>query len=170
MKGICNHMRAVDLLRLLPFIDDERIGVIGHSLGGYNALFIAAFDERLKVVVTSCGFTSFVKYRSGDLTGWSHRGHMPRIATVYGKGPKRMPFEFSEVLAAIAPRAPFINAPLHDDIFDVSGVEDCVASALPVYSLSDESHGIIVHHPTSKHAFPQEVRNAAYRFVDKVLG
>ena len=82
MKGIWNHIRCVDLLQSLPFVDRERIGVIGHSLGGYNALFVAAFDERLKVVVTSCGFTSFVKYRGGDLTGWCHRGHMPRIATV----------------------------------------------------------------------------------------
>ncbi|MFA4029267.1 MAG: hypothetical protein GDYSWBUE_002098, partial [Candidatus Fervidibacterota bacterium] len=71
MKGIWNHIRCVDLLQSLPFVDGERIGVIGHSLGGYNALFVAAFDERLKVIVTSCGFTSFVKYRGGDLTGWS---------------------------------------------------------------------------------------------------
>lgn len=170
MKGIWNHMRAVDLLQSLPLVDSERIGVIGHSLGGYNALFVAAFDERLKVVVTSCGFTSFVKYRGGDLTGWSHRGHMPRIASVYSKDPKKMPFEFSEVLAAIAPRALFINAPIHDDIFDVSGVGDCVAAALPVYSLFDEGHGIIVHHPNSKHDFPPEVRDAAYQFIDRVLG
>lgn len=169
MKGIWNHIRCVDLLQSLPFVDSERIGVIGHSLGGYNALFVAAFDERLKVVVSSCGFTSFVKYRGGDLTGWSHRGHMPRIATVYGKDPKRMPSEFSEVLAAIAPRALFINAPLHDDIFDVSGVGDCIAAALSIYALFGEGHGIAVHYPNSKHDFPSEVRDAAYRFIDKVL-
>lgn len=170
MKGIWNHMRAIDILQALPFVDGNRIGVIGHSLGGYNALFVAAFDERLKVVVTSCGFTSFAKYRGGDLTGWSHRGHMPRIATVYAKNPKMMPFEFSEVLGAIAPRALFINAPLHDDIFDVAGVGDCVAAALPVYALFGEGHGIVVHHPCCKHDLPPEVRKAAYRFVSTVLG
>ncbi len=37
----------------------KRIGVIGHSLGGHNAIFTATFDERLKAVVTSCGFTGF---------------------------------------------------------------------------------------------------------------
>lgn len=169
MKGIWNHIRCVDLLQSLPFVNGERIGVIGHSLGGYNALFVAAFDERLKVIVTSCGFTSFVKYRGGDLTGWSHRGHMPRIATAYSKDPKQMPFEFSEVLAAIAPRALFINAPLHDDIFDVSGVGDCIAAALQVYALFGEGHGIVVYHPNSKHGFPPKVREAAYKFVDDVL-
>ncbi len=169
MKGIWNHMRAVDLLQSLPFVDGERIGVVGHSLGGYNALFLAAFDERVKVVVSSCGFTSFVKYRGGDLTGWSHRGHMPRIASVYGKDPSKMPFEFSEVLAAIAPRALFINAPLHDDIFDVTGVGDCVAAALAVYALFDRGDGLVVHYPCGGHDFHPEVREAAYQFLDTVL-
>src|SRR5258706_13070069 len=39
MKGIWNHMRAVDLLASLPEVDSGRIGAIRHSLGGHNALF-----------------------------------------------------------------------------------------------------------------------------------
>ena len=101
MKGIWNHRCAVDLLESLPQVDPRRIGVIGHSLGGHNALFVAAFDPRFKAVITSCGFNSFFKYCGGDLTGWSHAGYMPRIASVYGKDPKQMPFDFTEVLAAL---------------------------------------------------------------------
>jgi hypothetical protein len=37
----------------------ERIGCIGHSLGGHNSLFTAVFDSRIKIVVTSCGFDAF---------------------------------------------------------------------------------------------------------------
>ena len=133
MKGIVNHRRAIDLLQSLPEVDPQRIGVIGHSLGGHNALFLAAFDDRVKVIVTSCGFTSFPKYMNGDLSGWSHKGYMPRIADQFGKDPRRMPFDFSDILIALAPRAVFINAPLRDDNFEVSGVRDCVAAALPVY-------------------------------------
>src|SRR5688572_21802570 len=43
MKGIVNHRRAIDLLQSLPEVDGSRIGVIGHSRGGHNALFFAAF-------------------------------------------------------------------------------------------------------------------------------
>ena len=67
MKGIWNHMRAVDLLQSLPEVDPERIGVIGHSLGGHNSIFVAVFDPRIKAVVSSCGFNAFPKYMGGDL-------------------------------------------------------------------------------------------------------
>ncbi len=59
MKGIFNHMRCVDYLISRAEVDPERIGVIGHSLGGHNSLFVAAFDERIKVIVSSCGWTPF---------------------------------------------------------------------------------------------------------------
>ena len=59
MKGIWNHMRAVDVLTELAMVDPERVGCIGHSLGAHNALFLAAFDTRLRAVVSSCGFTRF---------------------------------------------------------------------------------------------------------------
>ncbi|MDY0099707.1 MAG: alpha/beta fold hydrolase [Bacteroidales bacterium] len=169
MKGIWNHMAAIDLLQSLPEVDPERIGCIGHSLGGHNALFLAVFDQRVKAVVTSCGFTSFFKYYGGDLSGWSHEGYMPRIAAVYEKDPGRMPFDFTGVLGALAPRAVFINAPLRDNNFDVSGVYDCVNAAKPVYKFLKASDKIIMRNPDAPHDFPDEVRELSYDFFDKEL-
>lgn len=161
MKGIWNHMRAIDVLQSLPEVDGTRIGAVGHSLGGHNALFLAAFDARVKAVVSSCGFTSFEKYMKGDLTGWSHRGYMPLIADVYGKSPARMPFDFSDVLQAIQPRAIFINAPLRDSNFDASGVDDSVRRA--------GGTGIVVVHPDAGHSFPDEVREQAWNWLEAQL-
>jgi dienelactone hydrolase len=169
MKGIWNHLRAVDVLVSLPQVDPERIAAIGHSLGGHNSIFAALFDPRIRAVVTSCGFTSFKKYYGGDLTGWSHKGYMPKIATVYGKDPARMPFDFSELLGVLAPRPVFINAPLKDDNFEVSGVDDCVRAAEPVYDLFGAKDAIVVVHPDTGHSFPPEIRQQAYDFLDRVL-
>ncbi len=169
MKGIFNHMRAVDMLASLPQVDKTRIGAIGHSLGGHNSLFVAAFDPRIKAVVTSCGFNSFYKYYGGDLTGWSHKGYMPRIASEFGKDPKQMPFDWTETLAAIAPRAVFINAPMRDDNFEVSGVKDCLAAAAPVFELLGAKEKLVAVHPDCGHDFPPDVRQQAYEFLDKNL-
>jgi dienelactone hydrolase len=169
MKGIWNHSRAVDVLTALPEVDPARIGVIGHSLGGHNSLFVAAFDTRIKAAVTSCGFTAFPKYMKGNLAGWSHKGYMPRIASEYGNDPKRMPFDFTEILGAIAPRKVFICAPLKDANFEVSGVRDCAAAATPVYELLGEKEGVTAVYPEATHDFPTEVRKQAYEFLDAAL-
>ncbi len=169
MKGIWNHMRGVNLLQALPEVDGSRIGCIGHSLGGHNALFVAAFDPRIKVVVPSCGFNSFFKYCKGDLTGWSHKGYMPRIASEYNRDAARMPFDFTEILGALAPRAVFINAPLGDSNFEVSGVRDCVQAARPVYRLLEADDKLEVVYPNAGHDFPAATRLQAYAFIDRHL-
>jgi len=170
MKGIVNHMRAVDVLLTLRQVDPQRIAACGHSLGGHNALFLAAFDTRVRAAVTSCGFTSFPRYYGGDLTGWSHKGYMPRIAEVFGKSPERMPFDFPEILGLIAPRALFINAPVRDANFDVTGVRDCVRSARAVYeSIYRRPQALAVEYPEAGHDFPAEVRQRAYEFIERWL-
>ena len=169
MKGIWNHMRAVDLLQSLPEVDPNRVGCIGHSLGGHNTIYVGAFDTRIKVMVSSCGFNSFFKYDGGNLTGWSHRGYMPCIADVYGKNPAQMPFDFTEVAAALAPRAFFVNAPLSDSNFEVSGVRDCIDAAMPVYKLFGAEDRLVAVYPDAQHDFPPEAREEAYEFVDKIL-
>lgn len=171
MKGIVNHRRGVDLLASLPGVDAARIGVIGHSLGGHNALFLAAFEPRVRAVVSSCGFNVFAKHNHGDVSAWSSRYYMPRIKTEYGDDPARIPFDFTELLAALAPRAVFVNAPLHDaPDFEVSGVRDCVRAARPVFrDLYRADDKLRVEYPDAGHTFPPAQRSAAYDFLDRHL-
>jgi dienelactone hydrolase len=169
MKGIWNHMRAVDVLQSLAGVDPGRIGCIGHSLGGHNTLFLAAFDARIGAAVSSCGFNSFFKYKGGSLAGWSHSGYMPRIASVYGDDPKKVPFDFPEIVSALAPRPLFISAPENDANFEVSGVKDCAAAARPVYERLGAKDALVVTHPAGGHDFDRASRGAAYDFLDKAL-
>jgi dienelactone hydrolase len=168
-KAIWNHERAIDLLETLPEVDPRRIGAIGHSLGGHNAIFLAVTDPRVKAVVTSCGFNAFQKYYHGNLKGWSHAGYMPRIDALFGCDPLRMPFDFTELLAAIAPRPVFINAPRHDENFELSGVHDCLSAARPVYRLFDAQSALVARHPDCGHSFPRQIREEAYNWLDEVL-
>lgn len=170
MKGIVNHIRAVDVLQSLPQVAKDRIGAIGHSLGGHNTLFVAAFDSRIKAMVTSCGFTSFGKYYNGDLTGWAGNRYMPLIAEKYGKDPARMPFDFPGILASLAPRPIFINAPLRDSNFEVSGVKDCVGMAESVYSrVFKARNSLMAVYPDTGHEFPTEIRKRAWSFLNQWL-
>jgi pimeloyl-ACP methyl ester carboxylesterase len=169
MKAVWNNMAAVDLLQTLPEVDPARIGCIGHSLGGHNAMFTAAFDTRIRATVSNCGFTSFPRYYRGNLRGWTSARYMPRIEKVYGLKPERVPFDFPEVVAVFAPRAFLAVAPLHDDNFEVSGVKDCIAAARPVYALLGAGDRLAALYPDCRHDFPPEARRAAYEWLDRWL-
>ena len=170
MKGVFNHMRAVDLLQSRDDVDGERIGVIGHSLGGHNALFLATFDERVKAVVSSCGWTPFGDYYGGKIAGWTSDRYMPRLRDAYHLDAKQVPFDFAEVVAAIAPRWFFSSSPVKDDNFAVAGVKKAAAAAQPVYDLLSSGERLQVRYPECGHDFPPEVREEAYAFLDKAMG
>lgn len=165
MKGIVNHIRAVDLLLSLRQVDRHRIAAIGHSLGGHNALFVAAFDPRIRAVVTSCGFTAMSHYYGGNLKGWSSPRYMPLISAVYHNSPRNLPFDFSDIFNAIASRAVFVNAPLHDSNFDVVGVDETIEKVKQNFPPGR----LVVAHPDCGHDFPPAVRQQAYRFLDEHL-
>lgn len=169
MKAIWNNVRGVDLLVALDEVDAERLGVIGHSLGGHNAIFTAVFEPRLKAVVTSCGFTGFRHYYGGNLQGWTSARYMPRIREVYHNDPAQVPFDFHELIASLAPRAIFVNAPLHDDNFDVAGVRAVMAASQPVYKLHDAATKQRTVHPDAPHEFPEAIRAEAYDWLDEQL-
>jgi dienelactone hydrolase len=169
MKAIWNNQRAIDLLEATPEVDKDHIGVIGHSLGGHNALFTAVFDERLKAVISSCGFTPFHDYYGGKLAGWTSDRYMPRIRDIYHNNPDEVPFDFTEIIAALAPRAFFSNSPLHDSNFDIAGVRKAFAAVEPVYSLFGATNRLSLVTPDAPHDFPQSVRQAAYDWLDTIL-
>jgi pimeloyl-ACP methyl ester carboxylesterase len=170
MKAIWNNLRAVDVLEAIPAVDPDRMGVIGHSLGGHNALFTAVFDLRLNAVVSSCGFTPFHDYMGGKLAGWTSDRYMPRIRDIYRNDPDLVPFEFQEIVAALAPRAFFSNSPTGDDNFDIGGVKKAFAEARQVYDLLDvKADRLHVEIPEAGHDFPPDVREKAYKWLEGQL-
>lgn len=166
MKAIWDNVRAVDLLESLPEVDAARLGVIGHSLGGHNAMFTAVFEPRLRVIVSSCGFTTF---RKDDLPSWTGKVYMPRIAGAFGNDAARVPFDFPEIVSAFASR-PFLTCSAEGDTdFDVSGVRDVLAAARPVYALHGQAGNLVGYYPKGPHAFPDDARKVAYDFLDQHL-
>ncbi|MDG2125505.1 MAG: alpha/beta fold hydrolase [Verrucomicrobiales bacterium] len=170
MKGIWDHLRCVDLLVETSEVDGGRIGAIGHSLGGHNAIFLGLYDRRVKVVVSSCGWTPFRDYYEGRLSGWSGARYLPRIEAEYGADPGRVPFDFYGLVAALAPRAFFSNSPTGDGNFEYRGVEKVVPGARAIYSLYGVPEKLRLVFPECGHDFPEEVRFEAYRFLGRELG
>jgi|694.fasta_scaffold95961_2 hypothetical protein len=169
MKAIWDNMRAIDLMLQLGWVDEGKIGCIGHSLGGHNAIFTSVFDQRIRAVVSSCGFTRFHKYYNGELKGWTSDRYMPRISSEYANDPNRVPFDFPELIAGLAPRGFFTSSPVRDDNFDADGVRDTMKEAEFVYKLFNADGRLQAIYPDSAHDFPPAARDLAYRFLGDQL-
>lgn len=178
MAAIHYHMRCVDLLSSRPDVDRERIGVIGHSLGGHNAMFVGAFDERLKVVVTSSGWTQMEYYDIGPSASERYGGrlgpyaqdrYMPLVREKYKLDGNLIPINYHEMIALLAPRAFFSNSPINDANFDVKGVIKGMKMAEEVFQFFGAGDQLQVRYPEAEHDFPTKVRLEAYEFIDHIL-
>jgi hypothetical protein len=166
MKAIWDNIRGLDLLDSLPYVQAGKYGVIGHSLGGHNAIFTAAFDERIQAVITSCGFDSFRDYMNGNIHGWTSERYMPGLLEY---SLEEIPFDFHELIGALAPRHVFVSAPFYDHNFQWRSVHQIERAAAAVYRLYQAPRRLRVEHPRSGHDFPEETRLQAYEMLDEVL-
>jgi dienelactone hydrolase len=169
MKAIWDNIRALDVLETLPFVQAGNFAAIGTSLGGHNAIFTAVFEPRIRVVVASCAFDSFLEYAATPWApgkGWAQGRYMPRIMDFPRE---RVPFDFHELAGALAPRAFLISAPVRDANFAWRSAARIAAAALPVYHLHGAGGLLRILHPDAAHEFPPDVRETAYAWIAQHL-
>jgi hypothetical protein len=173
LKAVWDNLRGLDLLESLPYVRRGGFGAIGHSLGGHNSVYTAVFDERIKVVVSSCGLDSFLDYYSerGDAVwqpekGWCQLRYMPRLADYAGRVAD-IPFDFHELIGALAPRVCFISAPVKDSNFKWDSVGRVAAAAAQIYRLFGKPENLVVAHPDCDHDFPDAMREKAYEILNQ---
>lgn len=166
-KFTFEHSIAVDVLVGLDEVDPERIGAVGHSLGGHGTMFLAAYDTRIRAAAGNCS-ASFFRHNAG-VEHWArdhwyvYLGHI-RPALLRGELP---PIDFHEIISLVAPRA----------YLDVSGLNDgapltqrqrtlMLLKVADVYELLGvpENFAFFIH--GRGHAVPHESRELIYGFLD----
>ena len=137
-KMLYDAMRGVDVLESLPQVDRTRIGAIGHSLGAKEALYLAAFDERIKAAAASEGGIGF---RS---TNWDASWYLGEAI----RDPE-FPLNHHQLLGLIAPR-PFLilGGESGPGAADGDRSWPLINAALPVWKLYGEPTrlGLLNHH------------------------
>jgi hypothetical protein len=144
-KMLYDALIAVDILAAHPEVDHTRLGAIGHSLGAKEALYIAAFDDRIQATVSSEGGIG------AKFSNWEAPWYL-------GPSIKEATFthEHHELLAMVAPR-PFLL--LGGNSADGDRGWPFIAAALPVYELYSKPArlGQFVH--GKGHAVPPEAEH-----------
>ncbi len=172
-KMITDVRGAVDALSNLDFIDGSQILVAGYSLGANVGLYAAAMDERIAGVVSVAGFTP-MRTNTEDkgtegIKAVSHlHGLIPRLGFFAGNE-NRIPYDYHEILACIAPRPMLIIAPSMDKDAVLNDVSKCVSEATRVYSLYGDQDKIGIFIPDDYNRYSQEMREKTFSWLKDIL-
>jgi hypothetical protein len=93
---------------------------------------------------------------------------MPKLAGYRGRL-EQIPFDFHEMIGALAPRHVLIIAPIKDHNFRAESVDRIVVSAKSIFALYGHPDRLRVEHPDCEHDFPKEMRDKSYALIDSVL-
>ncbi|MGH3730059.1 MAG: alpha/beta hydrolase family protein [Micromonosporaceae bacterium] len=168
-RMLVDHRQALDLLCALEVVDPDRIGAIGHSLGGYNAIFLAGLDERVRAVVASCGFSVFAD--DPEPNRWGERewfSHLPALTRDLDEG--EVPFEWHEIAALVAPRPMFAWCTQKDETFPHwPAIAAGMAEVDKLYRVLGHPEKFEFLPGEGSHTFPPPARQSGYAFLDRWL-
>ena len=154
-RMVFDSIRAADFLVSLPNVDTNNIGGIGHSLGGKQVFYAAAFDSRYKAVVSSEGGIGL------GFSNWEAPWYLgPQI-----KEPGWQ-LENHQVLSFIAPRAFLLLA---GDSADGDKSWSFISAAKPVYELFGAANNLGWYNHHQGHRYSPEAREVAEQFLDHHL-
>ena len=151
--------RAVDYLSTRSDVDAERIGTLGHSLGGQEVCWLLLFDTRVKAGVCSCGIGTFETiFRDG--VNHNFAAYNPGFLTVG---------DMDLFISTLAPTPLLLTAGTQDRIFPIDGVQQIAQAATLAYEKAARPDAFRLHTFVAGHSFSVEIRAEAYTWLDRWL-
>ena len=160
---------AISALCNLKEIDSSRIFLMGYALGGKVGLLTAAYESRVKGVVSVCGVDP-LRLDTPDkgtegIRQYSHlHGLLPRLGFFVGHE-DRVPFDFDEVLACVAPKPTLVVAPTLDRYARLADVEREVEASKRIYSLLGHPEALQLQTPCDINRFAERTQDAVFDWL-----
>ncbi|WP_406699870.1 acetylxylan esterase [Singulisphaera sp. Ch08] len=162
--GIATHYltmsRGLDLLLALDQADPERVAVTGLSGGGWQTIFISAFDKRVTLTNPVAGYSSFLT-RIQHFSDLGDAEQTPcDLATVT---------DYAHMTAMMAPRATLLTFNAKDNCCFAAGhaLPPLLDAAAPVFRLYGQEPRLRSHVNTDPgtHNYLRDNREAFYGMV-----
>lgn len=160
MGKMVRDVRAcIDAVEDIEYLDNGHVYLLGNTIGGSVSLITAALDSRVAGVATVAAFspwrTSNTQYES--LRNYSHLyGFIPRLG-LYADRPQDVPVDFSEIIAAAAPKPMLIIAPTLDRHTSIPDLKEALRPVSNVYKMHGKEDQFQVTYPREINRMTREM-------------
>ena len=159
-----DDMRALQLLCSLPYVDKERVGCMGFSMGAYRAWMLSAAMPQIKATAAICWMTTMESQMTPP--------HKPKGGSDYSMfiPDLNMQLDYPHIAAMISPRALLLINGREDKLFAKEGVEQAYAIIKRVYVRENAQQYLTTEWWDEAHCFNKNQQKATKEFFLRYLG
>ncbi|MFX0100769.1 MAG: alpha/beta hydrolase family protein [Candidatus Hodarchaeota archaeon] len=165
LKYAWDVSRLLDYLETRDNIDSKRIGIMGHSLGGQEAIFCPAYDSRIKLAISSCGIAKLHGPNSILSEGITHNAAL--YLQGFLEGGRGM--DSKEVVGLLHPRPVLLSHGIIDRIFPIEGVAELDNWVEEMYAHFGNSDKCVTVRHAGGHYIPDTTKELVYSFLEQYL-
>jgi acetyl xylan esterase AXE1 len=157
---IWDGIRAIDYLITRKEVDTSRIGITGRSGGGTQSAYIAAFDNRIKVLVTESYITNFKRLIQSSGPQCAEQDMFHAIESG---------IDMADLLEVRVPLPTMMISTTRDATFSIQGAIETAEEVSRIYQAYNKQNDFRLVIDDAPHTSTKKDREAMYAFFQKYL-
>ncbi len=157
-----DDIRSVDFIATQPYVDAEKIGVLGFSMGAHRAWMTAAASEKVKAAAAICWMNTTDSLMS--LTNNQNKGGSAYSMIIPNL---RNYMDYPHVASIACPKPMFFINGTRDKLFPVEGVKEAYRQMHEVWDSQQAGDKLLTKLYDSPHFFSKEMQEETLRFFNK---
>ena len=159
-----DDVRSAEFLASLPFVDKERVGCLGFSMGAYRSWMLAALTDVVRASASVCWMNT-TEYLM-TLTNNQNKGGSAYAMLIPGL---RRYLDYPHVASIACPKPTLFFNGTRDKLFPTEGVEDAYRDMRAVWESQGASNRLVTKLWDEKHFFNREMQKETLEFFDRWL-
>lgn len=159
-----DDMRSAEFLASLPFVDKERVGSLGFSMGAYRSWMLAALTDVVRASASICWMNTTEHLMT--LTNNQNKGGSAYAMLIPAL---RRYLDYPHVASIACPKPTLFFNGTRDKLFPIEGVKDAYQEMEAVWKSQGASDRLVTKLWDEKHFFNKEMQKETLEFFDRWL-
>lgn len=159
-----DDMRSAEFLASLPFVDKERVGSLGFSMGAYRSWMLAALTDVVRASASICWMNTTEHLMT--LTNNQNKGGSAYAMLIPAL---RRYLDYPHVASIACPKPTLFFNGTQDKLFPIEGVRDAYREMEAVWQSQGASDRLVTKLWDEKHFFNKEMQKETLEFFDRWL-
>ncbi len=159
-----DDMRSAEFLASLPFVDKERVGSLGFSMGAYRSWMLAALTDVVRASASICWMNTTEHLMT--LTNNQNKGGSAYAMLIPAL---RRYLDYPHVASIACPKPTLFFNGTRDKLFPIEGVKDAYREMEAVWQSQGASDRLVTKLWDEKHFFNKEMQKETLEFFDRWL-